>query len=120
MKNIIECLAILLIIGAMVLIYLRAGKKKMAISAIPIAFVPLMHFFAWVANISMNNGIIINSYAYIVFDLIGLTATAVMAGICSSKFSKKFAAGYLSVVILFSVALCAILIINNLQIALDK
>ncbi len=115
MQNIIECFAIILIIGSMALIYMRAGKKLMAVSMLPLVFVPFMHIVAWAANLSFSSGIIVTSYAYIVFDLCGLTASAVMSGICSSKFSKKMSIVYLFIVILFSIALTAILIINNLQ-----
>ncbi len=115
MFNIVECFAILLIIGAMIIIYLRAGKKIMSLSMLPIILVPLMHIVAWGVNFAFKSGILMQSNAYIVFDLIGLAAAAVTAGICSSKFKKKSAVVYLIVVMLFSVALTAILVINNLN-----
>ena len=115
MFNIVECFAILLIIGAMILIYMRAGKKEMAIAMLPIVFVPFMHIVAWGINLAIKGNIMVQSNAYIVLDLVGLAVAAVTAGICSSKFKKKIAVVYVSVVMLFSIALTAILIINNLN-----
>ena len=54
MFNIVECFAILLIIGAMILIYMRAGKKEMAIAMLPIVFVPFMHIVAWGINLAIK------------------------------------------------------------------
>ncbi len=115
MFNVIECFAILLIIGAMILVYMRAGKKTVALSMIAIVFVPLMHIAAFAVNLLLKNSLLMQSNAYIVFDLIGLAAAAVAAALCSSKFKKKIGIVYMTVVILFSVALTAILVINNLN-----
>ncbi len=115
MFNIIECFAILLIIGSMIIIYLRADKKLIASSMLPVLLVPLMHIVAWGVNLAVKGNIMVQSNFYIVFDLVGLAAAAVVAGIFSSKFKKRTAIVYLSVVIIFSVALTAILIINNLN-----
>ena len=116
MNNIIECAAILLIIGAMMVIFFRAGKGKVAISTIPLVLVPLMHIISWIIIIAFNISSVAQRNIYIVFDLIGLAFAAVMAGICAGKYKKRGAIVYLSVSILFCVALTAILIINNLQI----
>ena len=115
MYNIIECFAILLIIGAMTVIYMRACKKQMALAMLPLVFVPFMHIVAWIIGISLKSEIFVRSSVYIICDIIGLTATAVMSGICSLNFKKKVAVVYLSVVVLFSIALTAILIIDSLQ-----
>ena len=102
--------------------YLRSGKKVVAFSVLPIITVPVFHCLAWLIARYLLVGVSQMSVAnfYMVFDVVALGVGLLLCGLCANGFKKKIAVIYLGTVTLFNVIFTAILLVNNLQLFLDK
>lgn len=112
MQYFIECFAIIVLILAIFFVYMRAGKKKLALSVIPLMSVPAAHIIA-----SLLLGFVpadYNAVVYVLVDMLGLICAAIFAGICSSTYRKKGRIVYLVISGVFDFVLACILVINNL------
>lgn len=123
MNNTVECFAIILIIVLVAAVYMRAGKKGIAFSVLPVISVPVFHCIAWLVCsnfLSKVSSVEQVNMVYIIFDIVGLGIGLLLCGLCANGFKKKTAVIYLSTVALFNVIFTSILLVNNLQLILDK
>lgn len=112
MQYFIECFAIIVLILAMFFVYMRAGKRRLAFSVIPLVSVPASHIVA-----SFLLEFVPSDYSavvYVLIDMLGLICAAIFAGICSSAYKKKGRVVYLVISGVFDFVLACILILNIL------
>ena len=109
----IECFAILALILAIFVIYLRMKKTRLAWSILPLGCVPLTHVIAQLLLIRLAPVIGVDgSWIVTIADIVALAASALFCGSFSYFYGKKARVTYLIVVGLFNVILACILIAN--------
>ena len=109
----IECIAIIALILALFFIYLRMGKKEIALTILPLVTVPLLHVLAQIVSaqiaqiFSTEAGIVI-----FVFDIIALALSMLLSGCFSVLYKIRYRLVYLIIAGIFDVILTCILIVN--------
>ena len=109
----IECFAIVALIAAIFVIYLRMKGLHMSLSILPLASVPCMHILVqlilvWLASFMTVDVALVVTVA----DIAALVASALFCGTFSYCYGKKARVTYLIVVGLFNVTLTCILLAN--------
>ncbi|WP_040197484.1 hypothetical protein [Candidatus Soleaferrea massiliensis] len=109
-----ECSAILLILIAIEIVFLRSKKLKSAIFVLPLGMVPLFHLLATGASVLLGRVWNAEPWKVIVpIDVIGLVATCLLLGWISGNIRKnKNKGAYLSMCAGFSTILSCVLLFH--------
>ena len=85
-----ECFAIIIIVLAICLIYLRAGRAAYAIAVIPLAFVPAVHLLAQALSKQAQKLLPLTALEiHIAADLLAALIACLCFGIFSTRFTDK-------------------------------
>ncbi len=110
----IECIAIVALILAMFFIYLRMGKRGIALTILPLATVPFLHTIAILVADNIASFVPAVDFAMVVilFDIIALVVSALMSAFFCMFYELKYRSVYFSIAGVFNVILTFILIFN--------
>ncbi len=109
----IECVAIVALILAMFFVYLRMGKKGIALTILPLVTVPFMHILGQLVSVQIAQ--IFSAEAKVVvliFDVVALALSTLLSGCFSMLYKMRYRSVYLIVAGLFDVILTCILLVN--------
>lgn len=108
----VESICIVLILGIISIMFVRAHHKKYALATAPLIILPALHALSFLTNDMFH--IVLSAQVRTGIDILGLALAAAMLGICSAKMqSRRSRVGYLLVCGCFTTALAIIFILNN-------
>ena len=109
----IECFAIVLLIFAIFILYLRTGKKKTGISILPLVTVPVAHIISFVVSHKIAYLFNIDDLTVgIIIHIAALVISAILIGLFADNYYKKYRKLYLVISGAFCFILSCILIVN--------
>lgn len=111
-----ECSAILLILVAIEIVFLRSKKFKSAIFVLPLGIVPMFHMVAIGFSILINRMWEIERWKVIgIFDIVGLVVSCLLLGWISGNIQKnKNKGAYLGLCAGFSTILACVLLFHTI------
>ncbi len=109
----VECIAITALILAIFFIYLRMGKKGIALTILPLATVPFLHTVAQLVSAQIAQIFSVEGKVIVlIFDIIALALSMLLSGCFSVLYKIKSRSVYLIIAGLFDVILTCILLVN--------
>ena len=113
----VECLAIVVLILAMWLIFMRARKKASAFAILPLVVVPLTHIAGNLLARPISGALFGNAaQIHIFIDILGLVFAGILFGSISHRIkSRKGRTSYLCICGGFTLVLTFVLILNILK-----
>lgn len=109
-----ECVVILVIILAIMLMSLKMSKKNAALESLPIIFVPLMYIIANYVSGPLASILPVNKFStYSGFVVLGIIVSSMLVGMFANRYKRKsFRALYITAVLVFDIVLGIVLITN--------
>ena len=87
---VIECVVVMGLIGAVILLSLKTGKKSAALKSLPLLVVPAMYIVANYVSVPLTAVVDMSAFAvYVALLVIGAIISAVMVGGFMNQFRKK-------------------------------
>ncbi len=111
---VIECISIILIIFLLIFAFLRARRKKYAISMIPLMILPGLHLISYPISYYLHRTFdIAEKQTQNVITVIALIISCIALGIMSSSFNiKKNRIAYIVICGIYTLILALILILK--------
>jgi hypothetical protein len=87
---IVECLSIVAILLAIIIIFVRTGKTKYAITTLPLILVPLLHILFVIVAPDLSNALSFDKkFLIVALDITNLIISCILLGALSHKITTK-------------------------------